>query len=117
MALSVLKQRRKTRMRNASTNRKTYMKTQTQWSVSNIEGAKYLGTLELESGENFEVLATDNKLVFGSSCNVGLLESGYILREEFESIDETLQELHTDLETYCRDGASYVSRIVCNERM
>lgn len=91
--------------------------TKTQWSASNVEGAKYLGILELESGEYFEVLETDTKLVFGGACNVGFLESGYILREEFESIDETLQELHSDLETYYRAGAGYVSRIVCNERM
>lgn len=93
------------------------MTTLTQWSVSNIEGAKYLGTLELESGEYFEVLATDTKLVFGSACNAGFLESGYILRESFESLDETLQELHADLEAYYRDSARYVSRIVCNDRM
>ena len=93
------------------------MTIQTQWSASNIEGAKYLGILELENGEYFEVLATDTKLIFGSACNVGFLESGYILREDYESMDETLQELHSDLETYYRDGASYVSRIVCNERM
>jgi hypothetical protein len=93
------------------------MNIQTKWSVSNTTNAKHLGTLELESGEYFEVLETETKLVFGSACNVGLLESGYILRESFESLDETLQELHSDLETYYRDGANYVSRIVCNERM
>lgn len=87
-----------------------------EWSVSNVEGAKHLGILEV-NGEAFEVLATDTKLVFGSACNVGFLESGYILREDCESIDETLQELHADLETYYREGASHVSRIVCNERM
>jgi hypothetical protein len=93
------------------------MTTKTQWSVSDIEGAKYLGILEIEGGEHFEVLATDTKLVFGGACNVGLLESGYILRDDCESIDETLQELHEDLEVYYRNGANYVSRIVCNERM
>lgn len=93
------------------------MTTQTNWSVSNIENAKHLGTLELENGESFEVVATETKLVFGGACNVGLLESGYILREEGESLDETLQELHSDLEVYYRDGARYTSRIVCNERM
>jgi hypothetical protein len=92
------------------------MKTATQWIVSNTTNAKHLGTLEV-NGEYFEVLATDDKLVFGSACNVGFLESGYILRDDCESLDETLQELHADLETYYRDGASYVSRIVCNERM
>jgi hypothetical protein len=93
------------------------MTTQTQWTVSNTSNAEHIGTLELESGEYFEILATDTKLVFGSACNVGLLESGYILRDDCESIDETLQELHSDLETYYRDGAGYVSRIVCNDRM
>jgi hypothetical protein len=93
------------------------MTTQTNWSVSNIENAKYLGTLELENGESFEVVATETKLVFGGACNVGLLESGYILREDHESLEETLQELHSDLETYYRDGARSTSRIVCNQRM
>jgi len=93
------------------------MTTTTKWSFSDITSANYLGTLEIEGEKSFEVLATDTKLVFGGACNVGLLESGYILRESFESLDETLQELHADLETYYRDGASYVSRMVCNERM
>lgn len=87
------------------------------WEVSNIENAKYIGTLEIEGGEYFEVLETETKLVFGSACNAGLLESGYILRDDCESIDETLQELHADLETFYRDGRDSVSRIVCNERM
>jgi hypothetical protein len=93
------------------------MTTTTQWSVFDLTNAKYIGTLETEGGESFEIMATDTRLVFGTACNAGLLESGYILREAFESIDETLQELHSDLETYYRDGAAYVSRIVCNERM
>lgn len=88
-----------------------------EWNTSNLEGAEHIGTLEIENGGAFEVMATETKLIFGGACNVGLLESGYILREEFESVDETLQELHSDLETYYRDGARYVSRIVCNERM
>jgi hypothetical protein len=91
--------------------------TTTQWSVSDLTGAKYIGTLGLDENNYFEVMATDARLVFGSACNVGLLESGYILRENGETLDETLQELHADLEAYYRDGAQYVSRIVCNERM
>ena len=90
--------------------------THTQWSVSDIRYAGNLGTLEIESGEYFDVLETETKLVFGSACNAGFLESGYILRDG-ETLDETLQELHADLEVYYRDGAKYVSRIVCNERM
>jgi hypothetical protein len=91
--------------------------THTQWSASDITGAKYIGTLGLNEHNYFEVMATDARLVFGGSCNAGFLESGYILREDYETLDETLQELHADLETYYRDGEQYVSRIVCNDRM
>lgn len=91
--------------------------TQKQWSVSDIRCASSLGTLEIESGEYFDVLETKTKLVFGGVTNAGFLESGYILREDGETLDETLQELREDLEVYYRDGAQYVSRIVCNERM
>jgi hypothetical protein len=93
------------------------MTAQTQWSVSDLTNAKYIGTLETEGGESFEIMETNDRLVFGTACNVGLLESGYIMRDDCESIEETLQELGADLETYYRDGAQYVSRIVCNERM
>jgi hypothetical protein len=101
-------------MQSLSNNMTT---THTQWGVSNIDGAKYLGTLGLDDHNYFEVMATDTRLVFGSACNAGFLESGYIMREDGERTDETLQELHADLEVYYRDGAQYVSRIVCNERM
>lgn len=93
------------------------MTAQTQWSVSDLTNAKYIGTLETECGGSFEIMATDDKLVFGTACNVGLLESGFIMRDDCESIDETLQELHSDLSVYYSDGAAYVSRIVCNDRM
>jgi len=97
-------------------NRK-HMKTQNDWSVSNVENAKYIGILEMEGGEYFEILATKDRIVFGSACNAGFIESGYIIREDHESMDDTLQELHADLSTYYSEGAQYVSRIVCNERM
>lgn len=87
------------------------------WKASDTTNAKYIGTLEIEGGEYFEVLETNERLVFGGACNVGFLESGYILREDHESLDETLQELHSDLEVFYRDGREFVSRVVCNERM
>jgi hypothetical protein len=93
------------------------MTTTTQWSVSDLTNAKYIGTLEVEGGGYFEIMATDDTLVFGSACNAGFMESGYIVRESFESTEETLQELHSDLETYYSNGPQYVSRIVCNQRM
>jgi hypothetical protein len=93
------------------------MTASTQWSASDLTNAEYIGTLETEDEQSFEIMATNDRLIFGSACNAGLLESGYIMREECESLDETLHELHADLETYYRDGAQYVSRIVCNERM
>ena len=94
------------------------MTTQTQWSASDLTNAEYIGTLEIEcGGESFEIMATEDRIVFGGACNAGLIESGYIMREDGERLDETLQELHADLETYYRDGAQYVSRIVYNNRM
>jgi hypothetical protein len=88
----------------------------TQWSAVDISGADYLGSIEVE-GEHFEVVATPKFLVFGGMCNVGMLQSGYIEREEYETLNDTLQELDDDLETFYRDGREYTSRIVCNERM
>ena len=87
------------------------------WNISDTANANYIGTLEIEGGESFEVLETNERLVFGGACNAGFLESGYIMREDHESLDETLRELNDDLETFYRDGREYVSRIVCNERM
>jgi len=92
------------------------------WKVSDIKNAKFLGDLTVfneKTGDDeiFSVLETSDRLVFGGTCNVGFLESGFILKEDFESVDETLQELHSDLEVYYRDGAKYTDRVVCNERM
>jgi hypothetical protein len=94
---------------------------ETKWTVSDTSNAKYLGTHEFQDdkGEwhDFEILETSDRLVFGGACNVGLLESGYMLKNEDESTDEALSELFADLEVFYNDGARYVSRIVCNERM
>ena len=90
------------------------------WKVSDIKGAKNLGILEFQdkSGEfhNFETLETKDRIVFGSACNCGFIESGYILKDDF-STDETLQELLEDLEVYYNDGSRYISSIVFNKRM
>jgi hypothetical protein len=87
-----------------------------EWNVSDIRYAANIGNMEAGE-EYFELLETKTKIVFGGSCNTGFLESGYILKDECESLNDTLRELHSDLETYYRDGARYVSRIVCNQRM
>lgn len=71
----------------------------------------------LSNEEYFYIVNTPERIAFGGACNAGFLESGYIEKEEGERFDETLSELIDDLETYYRDGAGYVSRIVCNERM
>jgi len=93
------------------------MKTKELWVASDVDGAEYLGILELETGEYFEVLRTDDRLVFGGSCNVGFLESGYILREPDETDNALLAELLADLEVFYADCPRAVSRIVTNERM
>lgn len=98
-----------------------------EWTASDISNATLvvapprMSVLEFQDSKgewhDFEVLKTPKRLVFGSACNACWLESGYIEREDYESIDETLSELLNDLETYYNDGPQYVSRIVCNERM
>ena len=103
------------------------MTTKDPWTATDLTHAKPIGKppgmslveFRDDTGEwhYFELLATKERVVFGDYCNVGFLESGYIEREEGESMDETLQELLADLETYYNDGPEYVSRIVCNECM
>jgi hypothetical protein len=90
------------------------------WSVTDISNAKYLGVIEFEDNEgefhNFEIMETDDRLVFGGMTNSGFIESGYIEKDGF-STDETLQSLLEDLEVYYNDGSEYTSQIVFNERM
>lgn len=99
------------------------MSTKTAWAVSDISNPIQLHLNELEFKDNngdwqhFTLIVTEEKIVFGGCCNVGFIESGYILREENESLNITLIILHEELETYYNDGPNYVSRIVCNERM
>ena len=66
---------------------------------------------------DFYLCIDADRIRFGGACNVGFLESGHIMREDGESLDETLQEMLADLETYYNDGNQYVSRIVCTARM
>lgn len=96
-----------------------------KWTASDCTGADYLGPIELNisfgsrgHGEQFEIMRLDDRLVFGSGCNTGFLESGYIIRDaEEETDDDLLTELIADLETYYLEGANYVSRIIVNDRM
>ena len=90
------------------------------WKMNDVSKAKYLGILEFQDNEgeyhNFEVMETEDRLVFGGFTNSGFIESGYIDKDGF-STDETLQELLADLEVYYNDGKEYTSMIVVNERM
>jgi hypothetical protein len=92
-----------------------------QWQAINIDKAVSLGDLEIEclNGDyvHFYVVKTETHLVFGGVCNVGLLQSGYMLIDDCFSLDENLQEMLADLETYYNDGKDYTNMIVCNERM
>jgi hypothetical protein len=95
--------------------------TKTQWQVTDTRNARYLGMIEFQDNKGewqlFETMATKTRVVFGSACNVGFIESGYIEREDGETLDETLSEMMDDLRVYYDDGPQYVSRIVCNDRM
>jgi len=93
------------------------------WSVSDISKEIKIRSNDLEFQDNkeewhhFVIVVTPEKVVFGGCCNVGFLESGYITREEFEDLDDTISELINDLETFYNVGPQYTNRIVFNERM
>lgn len=93
----------------------------TEWTATKQEGADYLGQIEFQGANgdfhSFEIIKSGNRIAFGGACNAGFIESGFIEIEDGESIDCALREMLSDLETYYNDGARYVSRIVCNERM
>ena len=95
----------------------------TEWQVSDIsrEIEMHLHDLEFqdEKGEwqNFYIIATPERVVFGGVCNAGFLESGYIVRDDCETLDETFQEMLYDLLAYYNQGPEFVARIVYNERM
>lgn len=97
------------------------MKAKPNWSVSDITNAKNLPVFEFQDNDGewqyFELLYTPEKIVFGGCCNCGFIESGYILCEEGETLEETLSEMIFDLETYYTDGPEYTNRIIFNERM
>ncbi len=93
------------------------------WTSSNVNDAtdKYLGYIEFQSNDEefhlFELMETNDRIVFGGACNVGFIESGYIDKDECLSTDEILQEILADLEVYYNDGKDFCSHIVCTERM
>lgn len=92
------------------------------WLPMDSEGMGYLGIIEFQSnnGEwhNFTLAHDDNFIVFGGVCNIGLLQSGNYQIDSCFSLDENLQELVEDLESYYNDGPGYQSeQFTCNERM
>ncbi len=97
------------------------MNTKPEWTYQDETNSKYIGILEFELGGGdsayFEVIHTqDDKLVFGNTCNIGLLQSGYMELEGF-SVDEGLQALLEELKTFYRDGIKGCNSIVVNKRM
>ena len=92
------------------------------WKCSDTKDSdKYLGNIEIHEGGDdyaiFDIIQTTTRLVFGGICNTGFLESGYIEIDDCFSVEENLQSLVEDLETFYRDGRGFVQGIVCNDRM
>jgi hypothetical protein len=85
------------------------------WTVTDVSEAEHLGTIETDSGESFEILNTGSKLVFGGACNAGFLESGFMLRSAFATLEDDLSNLNEDLNAYYH-GKNHVS-IYVNDRM
>lgn len=86
------------------------------WVANDVTSAKRLGTLEFQSkGEwhSFEVMELSDRLVFGGMCNVGFLESGFMLTDE----ENGMRELEAELQAYYDDGPEFAPGLFCNERM
>lgn len=92
-----------------------------KWHPIDEDTLSYVGIVEFKDNKEeshvFAVLKNDDYLVFGAATNIGLIQSGYMEKDNAFSLDENLQELVSDLETYYNDGPEYVNGIVCNERM
>lgn len=99
-----------------------------KWQAIDIEVTKenkhdirYLGVIEFQDMEgdyhDFSIVKTKNYLVFGGACNTGFLQSGFMEIDHCFSLDENIQELIADLETFYNDGADYTNMIVFNDRM
>ena len=92
-----------------------------EWSVTDVTDAEGPWDIEFkdESGEwhHFTLLATPERLVFGGACNVGFIESGYMLREDVLHLDEQMQELYQQLQDYYDQGPEAAPDLICNQRM
>ncbi len=95
-----------------------------EWQYIDEKTLTYVGLIELDKATDdgdhpyFEIYKNDSHIVFGSHCNIGLLQSGSFELENDFSFDENLAELIEDLNSYYFDGAGYQSdSFSCNERM
>jgi hypothetical protein len=97
------------------------MKIEEKLIASDNSKAKYIGIIEFqdEKGDwhDFEILELPDRFLFGGSCNIGFIESGYMITDDCFSKDENLQELLEDLQVYYNNGAQYTNRIIFNDRM
>ena len=76
-----------------------------------ITSGMSLVELQDTSGEYhvFDILHNDKIIAYGSTCNTGFLESGYMEKDNDFSLDENLQELISDLQVMIDDGMEYAS--------
>lgn len=86
------------------------------WQAQDQSSIEYIGLIELENNEYFEIYKNDTHLIFGSHCNIGLLESGNFIIDNCFSIDENLSELISDLECFY-NNESTSDNFTCNDRM
>lgn len=93
-----------------------------QWKFQDAEkNGQYIGLIEFQSNDEefhyFYIYETETAIVFGGACNCGFLESGYMPKDDYFSLDENLQELIQNLECFYNYGYQHTTLIVCNDRM
>ena len=57
----------------------------------------YVGVIEVNENE-FHIIKRDGMFVYGTACNVGLLESGHCNIGDYTNKEEALQEFIADIE-------------------
>lgn len=94
------------------------------WTGFDVEGAVYVGTLELETHtdpvEHFElsIVRTETHFVAGGVCNTGLLQSCAYEIDPIFSDDENLQEFYDDIMVAINNGPELTTdAFTCNTRL
>jgi hypothetical protein len=86
------------------------MKTNKQKVLDAMKKQEYIGMAELPNSNNehdtWDIIKEDDKLFYGTGCNVGFNKHGYMVIDPDFDIDANLTELLDNLETMAIAGSA-----------